>query len=511
MRLSSKHNNQVVLTLNNFTGGLNTSTTEEQIADNQLVESINFEIQATTGLLRTVSGTKRVFRIPSDSKYKFTSAAYDRLNKHIVLFADNNAIYTTKDFKDVRQIGSLTGDLLPITAVWEDGLIIASGGHLQYAAGFQMKTIKTSPDKCKGCYVRSGRVLVFDDENVRYSAVGDEDSWEEDSNDPAAAVWVEVGYKAGGKIIGMVNMSSDILVIKDNGMLFRLYGEYPEWHISEVAREVYCRTSNSYCNVVNNTFILGKDTMQTIVTTQEYGSMRANDVGANIRNEIIALPDNVKVRYVSALNQIWIITNGTLVIMFDLNVGGFYKREFNANVVDVVTIDNNVYVIKENGIDILDETSFEDENDYLRYEMQAKTQISHYDYLLKRVTLACTGYAISGSDTMLEIGPVKIPLPVKQAFNKRDIVYNNWGYVYRNTHYVKTNPTNQHIVYNNKSIPVYNNWDYVYGNKQYVLDFDAYVVYDERLRYRNKCLTTYVAGKGCKFILNNIKYDIVEV
>ena len=138
MQLSSKHGGrQQVVTLSDFTGGLNTSTTEEQIAANQLVESINFEVQSTTGLLKTVDGTRQIYRTPADAEYKFNAAAYDRLNGHIVLFGDNKAIFSTKNMQEVKQIGSLTGDLTPITALWEDGLLVASGGHLQYIDGFQ--------------------------------------------------------------------------------------------------------------------------------------------------------------------------------------------------------------------------------------------------------------------------------------------------------------------------------------------------------------------------------------
>ena len=141
MRLSSKHPNQQVFTLSDFTGGLNTDTTEEQIADNQLAESVNFEVQSTTGLLKTVNGTRKLYRLPESSEYKFVAAAYDRLNGHIVLFGDNGGIFSTKNMQEVRQIGNLTGELLPITAIWEDGLLVASGGHLQYIDGFQIKTI----------------------------------------------------------------------------------------------------------------------------------------------------------------------------------------------------------------------------------------------------------------------------------------------------------------------------------------------------------------------------------
>lgn len=514
MQLSTKHQNQQQVEFYDFTGGLNTATTEEQIAENQLARCTNFEVQAMTGLLKTVDGTKKAYRIPIDSDYNITSATYDVLNEHIVLFADNGTVFSSKlssDFNKVMQIGRLSGTLQPITAVWEDGLIVASGGHLQYIAGYQMKTITTSPNECKGCYVRSGRVLTFDNEMVRYSGVGDEENWTEDSNDPSSSLFVEAGYKAGGKIIGMVNMSSDILIIKDNGMLFRLAGEFPNWEIHEVARNVECRSRNAYCNVLSNTFILGSRRLQGITTTNEYGSMKPVDIAQNVRNELNKLGAGARLRYVAPLNQIWIIDGTEEVLMYDLNAQAFFKRKFNAKVSDVLSVDENVYVIKQAGVDILDEFSYTDEGKALEYELQLKTHISHYNYLLKRVVLACTGFAESGTNAALHIGrSIKIPIPVQYIAGLNSRVYGNNNFVYLNNDLVY-NVTLHKIVYSNQDDIVYGNLEYVYGNEQYVLDYDSYVISDKRIRYRDKSIRIKLNGSGCKFILNKIKLDVVEV
>lgn len=514
MQLSTKHQNQQQVEFYDFTGGLNTATTEEQIAENQLARCINFEVQNITGLLKTVDGTKKLYRVPANSDYKITSAAYDVLNEHIVLFADNGTVFSSKlssGFGKVAQIGRLSGTLQPITTVWEDGLIVASGGHLQYIAGYQMKTIDTSPTECKGCYVRSGRVLTFDNEMVRYSGVGDENNWTENSNDPSASLFVEAGYKAGGKIIGMVNMSSDILIIKDNGMLFRLAGEFPNWEIHEVARNVECRSRNAYCNVLSNTFILGTRRLQAITTTDEYGSMKPADIAQNVRKELNKLGAGARLRYVAPINQLWLLDGTEDVLIYDLNVQAFFKRQFNAIVSDVLAIDENVYIIKTDGVDMLDEFSYMDEGKALEYELQLKTHISHYNYLLKRVVLACTGFANSGINAALYIGrSVKVPIPVQYIAGLNSLVYKNTNYVYLNNDYVYNTELHK-IIYSNQDDKVYGNFDYVYDNEQYVLDYNSYVVSDKRIRYRDKSIRIKLNGNGCKFILNKIKLDVVEV
>lgn len=514
MQLSTKHPNQQQVEFYDFTGGLNTATTEEQIAENQLARCINFEVQNITGLLKTVDGTVKKYRIPLNSDYKITSAAYDVLNEHIVLFADNGTVFSSKlssDFAMVVQIGRLSGNLKPITAVWEDGLVVASGGHLQYIAGYQMKTIDTSPQECKGCYVRSGRVLVFDNEMIRYSGVGDEENWTENSNDPSASVFVEAGYKAGGNIIGMVNMSSDILIIKDNGMLFRLAGEFPDWEIHEVARNVECKSRNAYCNVLNNTFIIGAQRLQAVTTTDEYGSMKPTDIAQNVRKELNKLGASVSIRYVAPLNQLWILDGTEDVLFYDLNVQGFFKRRFNAVVTDVLAIDEEVYVIKNDGVDMLNQFSYTDEGQPLEYDLQLKTHISHYNYLLKRVVLACTGFADSGTNAALHIGrSIKIPIPVQYIAGLDSVVYGNYNFVYFNNDYV-FNTELRRVVYSNQDDVVYGNIEYVYDNEQFVLDYDSYVISDKRIRYRDKSIRIKLYGNGCKFILNKIKLDVVEV
>ena len=85
--------------------------------------------------------------------------------------------------------------------------------------------------------------MIADDENnVRYSGVGDETNWVEDTNDDSSAKFLEVGYKDGGKLFGMINLSSDVLLVKDNRRLYRLNGEYPNWSLNEVSRNVEVRS-----------------------------------------------------------------------------------------------------------------------------------------------------------------------------------------------------------------------------------------------------------------------------
>ena len=511
MQLSTKHANQQTVVLSDFTGGLNTSCVEEQIADNELAEVVNMEIDSNSKLLRTVQGTESLYTLADEQTYKFKSAAFDILNNTLILFADNNKILATKDFKTVKEIGTLTGSGEVITAMWEDGLLIASGGHLQYAIGTNtVTTIETSPEHCNGVYIRSGRVLVFDDtDQVLFSGVGDETNWKQDSNDPSASLFAQIGYKVGGHIVGMVNMSKDILFIKSNGMVFRLENEYPDWRISELGRNIFCKGTASYCNMVNNVLIMSDIALQSIQTTQEYGDMKPTNIGSKVASKIASLPKTTKLRYVPPLNQVWSIGENGYVLVLDCNTGGFYQRQFNDVCVDVLSINNTVYVIKEKAVCRLSADGFLDDNEPLRFRVRMKTRMANHEYLVKRISICVTPLQyLHSSNSHFDLGDVHIPLPrlvpsSLLAGNMREMFGNDEPLAYRNNKNIYT----RHADYAADDYePIYNSK----FNKEPILKLQT-IKRTTRVVYRAPNIRLSGVGVGEPFILNYISVDAVEV
>ena len=209
MRLSTKHPTQQTIAVADFSGGLNKAASVASIGDNELADVLNMELDSATNRLKTVSGTVDVLTLTGGTIF---AAAWDEINGKALLVDADKAVYAS-DLVTTERLGTLTGGLYPICASWEDGLLIASGGHLQYYNGKALETLTSSPDTCRGVYIRSGRVVVFTANEVHYSAVGDETNWTEDSNDAASSVWVEAGYKDGGQFIGMASLSADIIIV----------------------------------------------------------------------------------------------------------------------------------------------------------------------------------------------------------------------------------------------------------------------------------------------------------
>ncbi len=263
MKLGTKHGEtQTTIVRADFSGGLNTTANIDGIAENQLSLALNVEVDHATGRLKTVAGTTDVLKFAN-----IFAAVYDEINRVLLLVTQERKVYAvTNDGQISNSLGTLSGSLYPISTSWEDGLLLATGGKLQYFNGTTLETIADSPN-ATGVYVRAGRVLVTDDNNVRYSGVGDETNWTEDTNDDSSSKFVEAGYKDGGRLIGMVNLSTDVLLVKDNRRLYRLSGEFPNWSIVEVSRNVEVSGRLGFCAVTDSVFILGRNAVQNVQTT----------------------------------------------------------------------------------------------------------------------------------------------------------------------------------------------------------------------------------------------------
>ena len=169
MRLGAKHQNQREVVFSNFAGGLNTSSNLDGLAENQLADALNVEVDTANGRLKTVAGTVDLLDFEN-----IFAGIYDEINDRLLLIKDDKSVYEVNlnTNKVIGKVGTLSGDMYPISTRWENGVLLASGGKLQYFNGTELVTIADSPI-CTSVYVRAGRVLVTDENNVRYSGVGD--------------------------------------------------------------------------------------------------------------------------------------------------------------------------------------------------------------------------------------------------------------------------------------------------------------------------------------------------
>ena len=499
MRLGVKHEKQQPIVRADFSGGLNTSANVDGIAENQLSVALNVEIDQATRRLRTVAGTIDLL--------KFTdifAAAYDEINHALLLVTRDRRVYAVDEFTGeiAGSFGTLSGSLYPICAAWEDGLLIASGGRLQYFNGSQLLTINSPV--ATSVYVRAGRILVTDDNNVRYSGVGDETNWTEDSNDDSSSKFVEAGYKDGGKLIAMTNLSSDVILIKNNHRVYRLNGEFPNWSIVEISRNVEVSGRLGVCSIADSVFVLGRNEVQNIQTTNAYGDMKPQNIATLITKEIQQLPADTKLRYVPPLSQIWAIA-GKNVLMFDLTTNSWYKREFNSAVVDVLSIGDAVIVVKGDRVSRLDNSTFYDAGAPLNWKWQGQRLTSQHDYLLKRTQVSVTPLSPTLYAGHIRVGAVIIGLPIAERNLK---IYHNKSPIYKNR--VKICLTGRRRFTYSKGEPIYENLSPIYGNTQKIFSHPT-IIKESRNVFRSKFLDIGGRGSMGGILFNAIILDLAEV
>ena len=498
--LSTKHARQQQVSVSDFSGGLNTSSSMSGIQPNQLAEVLNMELDSVTNRLKTVAGTVDVLLVDG---FTLWAAAWDEINKKMLLFDVSRNVYVS-DFETVSQIGALSGELYPVTANWENGVLIASGGHLQYWNGTTLLTIESSP-LVQSVYTRAARVVVTTDNEVHYSGVGDETDWTEDSNDDAKSVWVEAGYKDGGKFIGMVNLSQDILILKDNRRVYRLSGEYPDWVIAEVSRNVECLGRRSFAAMSGSVFVMGRNEVQVIEPTSDYGDVKPANVGSNVARELSAMPEDTIVRFVPPLSQVWFIGQNGVVMTFDAVHSAWFLRKFNSPVVDVVAVGDTVYVIKPDRVTKLQESTFYDNGEQLMWKFQGKRLESHNEYLLKRTQISVLPFSSDMYSGHIMVGAVRVVLPIPARSLK---IWHNWARIFKNR-------TKICLAGRNKGVHVlgeliYQNPALIYGNRTKIYSRRD-IIKESRNVFRSKYLRVEGQGMGGGFVLNGIALDIVEV
>ena len=503
MKIISKHGEQqTVVARVYFTGGLNTAAQVDAIAENQLADCVNMDIDVSTGKLRTVEGTVDIL-----SDTEIFSVVYDSINS-LMLVVDSNKQIHIADFNgniNADSIGKLSGELYPKYFPYEEGVLIASGGHLQYFNGAEIVTITTP--KSDDVFVRAGRVIIYSGTKIFYSAVGDERDWRFDNNRESSAKFIEVGYKDGGSFIGLASTANDILAIKDNRLCYRLGGEFPEWQIAEIASQVECSGRRSYCNVGDEVFVLNK-TGAHIIQNSLYGNIKPENVALQVVSEIHKLPPNSQVRYLPPLYQVWCMGREGSVLIYDVRLKAWFKRKFNSKVIDVFNVGEEVYIIKPDRISKLDKGTFKDNDKWLNWKFLAQRLVSHHDYLLKRTKVSVTMLNTERYNGQIFCGKVKIPLPIPNRGMK---IYEDDSPIYRNK--TKLNghgrirghtlpqPPNDKIFWNEESLQ--DNRHKIFTNNTFELQSKNY--------FRSHYLDIGGHGSGGRYILQSIVMDIAEV
>ena len=266
-------------------------------------------------------------------------------------------------------------------------------------------------------------------------------------------------------------------------------GEFPNWVISEVSRNVEVSGRLSYCSVSDSVFILGRNEVQNIQTTTAYGDMKPIDVATLITNQIQTLPANAMLRYVPPLSQIWAVS-GRNALMFDLPTQSWYKRRFNSPVIDVIPIGDEVIIVKGDRVSRLSDDTFYDDGAPMQWRWQGQRLVSQNDYFLKRTQISVSpiGKLCKGE---IRVGAVAIEIPVEE-------------------HLTSVVEGGRRKFLTIKGTDIFENHSEIFENPQPIF-YGRTLIAESRNVYRNKFLDIGGHGSAGGVIFNWITLDVAEV
>ena len=172
----------------------------------------------------------------------------------------------------------------------------------------------TNHDKIPFLLINNSRLIVAQTSMLLFSGVGDFNNWI--TNTDADALFCEIGYKDSGKIIAGAICYGAIIIFKDNGYIYKLTGDYPNWNVVKIA-ETDTLTSNlfNYCG----SLIFGTKTgIKQLNPSQYYGDFIISDFqNTVIMNDVISIS-------MSEIRKTLIFCSKEYVYEYNINLKIFY-------------------------------------------------------------------------------------------------------------------------------------------------------------------------------------------
>ncbi|MBP2644326.1 MAG: hypothetical protein H6Q67_2213 [Firmicutes bacterium] len=177
MKRSAKHDNETVLTINDFTGGLNYAVTPDQLGQTESQRLENFELNSS-GMLVSSGGLRKVYTFSGgDIETLFSKGDGD------LFFSSSGSLYIT-DLSSILATYTLSGSKLPSYCRFDKKIVVCSGGAIQYYdkkdtdSGLQTLDDDDAPE-ADAAFVKDGRVIVYNAKNdyFYYCGIGDITDW----------------------------------------------------------------------------------------------------------------------------------------------------------------------------------------------------------------------------------------------------------------------------------------------------------------------------------------------
>ena len=223
------------------------------------------------------------------------------------------------------------------------------GSRLYCANNYGMYYVDILPSKenIPCLLVQNGRLIVPQNSTLYFSGAGDFYNWS--WNTDSDALFTEIGYKDGGKIIYAALVLDSIIVFKDNGNIYRLAGSYPYWTVSKLG-EIDKLTTKAI--TFGSEIIFGASSgIKKIGVTEYYGDFFLSDYQQYVHDKNIS-----DVSLCSERNTI-IFINNEYIFEYSSILKGFtvYNNNQTDKIRQIIEIyENNgtysSYALNSNGI-----------------------------------------------------------------------------------------------------------------------------------------------------------------
>lgn len=254
------------------------------------------------------------------------------------------------------------------------------GSRLYFANSYGIYYVDILPsnENIPCLLVQNGRLIVPQSSNLYFSGAGDFYNWS--WNTDSDALFTEIGYKDGGRIIYAAIVLDSIIVFKDNGSIYRLAGSYPYWTVSKLG-EIDKLTTKAI--IYGSEIIFGASSgIKRIGVTEYYGDFFLSDYQQNIHDKNI-----LDVSLCSERNTI-IFINDEYIFEYSSILKGFtvYKNNQSDKMQQIIEVyeDNNTY--SSYGLNSLGKLYKADKNALNSINVKYKEIKSNQHILIKAVT-----------------------------------------------------------------------------------------------------------------------------
>lgn len=414
MRRTMKHN-ATQFVFNDFSGGINVMSEGDLIAQNEMQECQNFYFLGYQRSLTARGGlSKPLVTFPGEVMGTY----YDIDSNTFLVFLRDGSIYhvPTLHVQPIK-VGKLTGDRRPICTKFQNRIWIASGDKLQSYNFSEEDSVQTVPNApvCDIVFERGARLCVArtGTDRIQLSGVGDGEQWNTNDNDASTGAWVDVGYGDSADIIAVVPLATDLLIIKNNGMIYQLTGdkEVSSWVIYRIATQTDAVGRNAAEAVGNDVVFVSRQGMKTMSTTMDYGNIAQGDLGEKW-NILVTSGLYEPALFHLRRRKLLLIQpkeKGTTLLAYNYAVRAATTLKFPVPITAIEETMDSLVIASGNHLYEMDEESLKDGDTPIAFRLRPKDLIAAEKILVRSVDSSMA--ATQAGDVRVEIDNMNLKMP----------------------------------------------------------------------------------------------------